>query len=126
MRTQLKNKFVNDGGWAEICFRFPGLIIAQTVFEWFTKLLPKPVFQFVAESYWRQGREFGFGRSSKKLRGCTLPKQDVNFIGKRSMLEHTFSRAQKIIPAERLFTVVSQSHPRYPEVTRQLSSRPTA
>jgi mannose-1-phosphate guanylyltransferase len=31
-----------------------------------------------------------------------------------------------MIPAERLFTVVSQSHMRYPEVTRQLSSRPMA
>jgi mannose-1-phosphate guanylyltransferase len=61
----------------------------------------------------------------EKLRGCTLPKQYVNFIGKRSMLEHTFSRAQKIIPAERWFTVVSQNHLRHPDVTRQLSSRPT-
>ncbi|HEY6364620.1 MAG TPA: sugar phosphate nucleotidyltransferase [Candidatus Binatia bacterium] len=60
----------------------------------------------------------------EKLRGCALPKQYVNFIGKRSMLEHTFSRAQKMIPAERLFTVVSESHLRHPEVTRQLSSRP--
>jgi mannose-1-phosphate guanylyltransferase len=40
------------------------------------------------------------------------------------MLEHTFYRAQRLIPAERLFTVVSQSHLEYPEVTRQLSSRP--
>jgi mannose-1-phosphate guanylyltransferase len=62
----------------------------------------------------------------EKLRGCALPKQYVNFIGKRSMLEHTFSRAQKMIPAERLFTVVSQNHLRYPEVAQQLSSRPTA
>ena len=31
-----------------------------------------------------------------------------------------------MIPAERLFTVVSHSHLRYPEVTRQLLSRPTA
>jgi mannose-1-phosphate guanylyltransferase len=62
----------------------------------------------------------------KKLRGCTLPKQYVNFIGKRSMLEHTFCRAQKMIPAQRLFTVVSQNHLQYPQVTRQLLSRPTA
>jgi mannose-1-phosphate guanylyltransferase len=62
----------------------------------------------------------------EKLRGCTLPKQYVNFIGKRSMLEHTFYRAQKMIPAERLFTVVSRSHLRHPEVTRQLLNRPTA
>lgn len=31
-----------------------------------------------------------------------------------------------MIPAERLFTVVSQSHLRHPEVARQLSSRPMA
>jgi mannose-1-phosphate guanylyltransferase len=61
----------------------------------------------------------------EKLRGCALPKQYVNFIGKRSMLEHTFSRAYKMIPAERLFTVVSHNHLRHPEVTRQLLSRPT-
>jgi mannose-1-phosphate guanylyltransferase len=40
------------------------------------------------------------------------------------MLEHTFSRAHKMIPAERLFTVVSQSHLRHPEVARQLSTWP--
>ncbi len=59
------------------------------------------------------------------LRGYALPKQYVNFIGKRSMLEHTFSRAQKMIPAERLFTVVSQSHLEHPEVIRQLWNQPT-
>src|SRR5262245_27580951 len=42
------------------------------------------------------------------------------------MLEHTFCRAQRMIPAERLFTIVSQSHLRHPEVARQLSSRPMA
>jgi mannose-1-phosphate guanylyltransferase len=62
----------------------------------------------------------------ENLRGYALPKQYVNFIGKRSMLEHTFYRAQKMIPAERLFTVVSQNHLQYPQVTRQLLSRPTA
>jgi mannose-1-phosphate guanylyltransferase len=62
----------------------------------------------------------------ENLRGDALPKQYVNFIGKRSMLEHTFYRAQKMIPAERLFTVVSHSHLQHPEVTRQLSSRPMA
>jgi mannose-1-phosphate guanylyltransferase len=60
----------------------------------------------------------------ENLRGYALPKQYVNFIGKRSMLEHTFCRAQKMIPAERLFTVVSERHLQYPEVARQLSSRP--
>jgi mannose-1-phosphate guanylyltransferase len=62
----------------------------------------------------------------ENLCGYALPKQYVNFIGKRSMLEHTFYRAQKMIPPERLFTVVSQSHLRHPEVARQLSTRPMA
>jgi mannose-1-phosphate guanylyltransferase len=61
----------------------------------------------------------------ERLRGYTLPKQYVNFIGTRSMLEHTFSRAQIMIPSERLFTVVSQHHLEYPEVMRQLSSNPS-
>lgn len=61
-----------------------------------------------------------------KLRGNTLPKQYVNIIGSRSMLEHTFDRAEKLIPRERLLTVVShQHHLNYPEVRRQLLSRPT-
>jgi len=41
------------------------------------------------------------------------------------MREHTLYRAQKMIPAERLFTVVSQSHLQHPDVCRQLSSWPT-
>jgi mannose-1-phosphate guanylyltransferase len=40
------------------------------------------------------------------------------------MLEHTVDRAEKIIPSDRLFTVVSRAHLRYPEVWRQLRSRP--
>jgi mannose-1-phosphate guanylyltransferase len=59
----------------------------------------------------------------KQLRGDTLPKQYVNFIGKRSMLEHTFHRTEKLIPPDRLFTVVSEQHLRYPEVGQQLSGR---
>ncbi len=60
----------------------------------------------------------------QKLRGDILPKQYVTFIGRRSMLEHTFHRAQKLIPAERLLTVISERHLDHAEVTRQLSSRP--
>ncbi|MGH7770231.1 MAG: sugar phosphate nucleotidyltransferase [Candidatus Binatia bacterium] len=59
----------------------------------------------------------------QRLRGDTLPKQYVSFIGRRSMLEHTFGRVEKVIPCERVFTVVSQDHLLYPAVTRQLSSR---
>jgi mannose-1-phosphate guanylyltransferase len=61
----------------------------------------------------------------ENLSGYALPKQYVNFTGKRSMLEHTFCRAQKMIPPERLFTVVSQNHLEHPEVARQLSTRST-
>jgi mannose-1-phosphate guanylyltransferase len=60
----------------------------------------------------------------RQLRGDGLPKQYVNFIGTRSLLEHTFSRAEILVPPERLFTVISRRHLGYPEVREQLSSRP--
>lgn len=59
----------------------------------------------------------------QSLRGDALPKQFVNFIGTRSMLEHTFDRAEKLIPRERLLVVVSREHLKYPEVRRQLAGR---
>ena len=59
-----------------------------------------------------------------RLRGDALPKQYVNFIGTRSMLEHTFSRVQRLIPPTRLCTVVSRDHLVRPEVRRQLLGRP--
>jgi mannose-1-phosphate guanylyltransferase len=59
-----------------------------------------------------------------RLRGDGLPKQYMNFIGSRSMLEHTFQRAEKLISAEHLFTVVNRDHLRFPDVRRQLASRP--
>ncbi len=57
--------------------------------------------------------------------GVDLPKQYVNFIGRRSMLEHTFDRAEKLIPARQILTVVSQDHLRFTEVQRQLKNRPS-
>lgn len=57
------------------------------------------------------------------LRKDLLPKQYVNFIGKRSMLEHTLHRAEKLIAAERLFTILNEAHLEFPEVTRQISNR---
>jgi len=60
----------------------------------------------------------------QRLRGKDLPKQYVNFIGTRSMLDHTFHRAEKVVSPDRLFTVVSRDHLRHPEVWRQLSDRP--
>jgi mannose-1-phosphate guanylyltransferase len=58
-----------------------------------------------------------------QLRGDFLPKQYVKFIGTRSMLEHTFHRAERLIPPERLFTVVTQYHLSHLEVKQQLLSR---
>lgn len=54
----------------------------------------------------------------------TLPKQYVNFIGARSMLEHTLRRAEKLMPSARLLTVITESHLRYPEVREQCATRP--
>ena len=59
----------------------------------------------------------------KRLRGDALPKQYVNFSGSRSMLEHTYSRAEKLISRERLFTIVNQAHLSFPEVNDQLRDR---
>jgi mannose-1-phosphate guanylyltransferase len=59
----------------------------------------------------------------QRLRGDCLPKQYVNFVGSRSMLQNTFYRAEKLIPTERLFTVVSRDHLIHLEVRRQLFSR---
>jgi len=35
-----------------------------------------------------------------QLRGSPVPKQYINFIGTRSMLEHTLDRAERLIPHE--------------------------
>ncbi len=61
----------------------------------------------------------------QELKGEELPKQYVNFIGRRSMLEHTFHRAEKLIPSEQILTIVARRHLEHSEVRRQLSSRPT-
>jgi mannose-1-phosphate guanylyltransferase len=57
------------------------------------------------------------------LRKDLLPKQYVNFIGTRSMLEHTLHRAEKLIPPERIFTVINEAHLSFPEVKGQISKR---
>jgi mannose-1-phosphate guanylyltransferase len=59
----------------------------------------------------------------RQLRGESLPKQYVNFIGTRSMLEHTFDRAERLIPRQRILTIVSKHHLPWREVRQQLSSR---
>jgi len=60
----------------------------------------------------------------RRVLGADLPKQYVNFIGTRSMLEHTFNRAEQLISPERLFVVVARDHLDYIEVQRQISDRP--
>jgi mannose-1-phosphate guanylyltransferase len=40
------------------------------------------------------------------------------------MLEHTFDRAEKLIPAERLSVVIAREHVEFTEVSRQIGSRP--
>lgn len=59
-----------------------------------------------------------------RLRADHLPKQYINFIGKRSMLEHTLQRVERLVPARRLFVVVAKEHLQFDEVRRQLASRP--
>lgn len=59
----------------------------------------------------------------RRLRGDSLPKQYVTFTGSRSMLEHTYRRAESVIPRERLFTVVNQAHLKYSTVVDQLDGR---
>jgi mannose-1-phosphate guanylyltransferase len=58
----------------------------------------------------------------QRLRGDNLPKQYVNLIGTRTMLEWTFQRAEKLIRHEHVFTVVSQAHLSYAEARHQLSA----
>ncbi len=60
----------------------------------------------------------------RELKGTALPKQYVNVIGRRSMLEHTFDRAERLIPPSRILTIVSQEHLRHTEARKQLASRP--
>ncbi len=56
---------------------------------------------------------------SAKHMGKAIPS-----IGTRSMLEHTFSRAEQLIPQERIVTVMARDHLKYLEVQRQISERP--
>lgn len=58
----------------------------------------------------------------RQLRGDSLPKQYVTFIGRRSMLEHTYARAEKLIPRERIFTVIAEHHIDFPAVRRQIAA----
>jgi len=59
----------------------------------------------------------------RQLPGESLPKQYMTFIGTRSMLEHTFDRAERVIPRQRVLTIVSKHHLDWSGVGRQLASR---
>jgi mannose-1-phosphate guanylyltransferase len=59
----------------------------------------------------------------RQLRGECLPKQYVNFIGTRSMLEHTLDRAERLIPRRNILTVVTEHHLEAAAVRRQLAER---
>lgn len=71
------------------------------------------------------------GGNGKRLRDLVyrkradyLPKQYLNFIGKRSMLEHTLDRTKKLISAPNILTVIASEHLRFAEVRRQIAARP--
>jgi mannose-1-phosphate guanylyltransferase len=59
----------------------------------------------------------------ERLRGDTLPKQYVKFLGGQSMLQATWHRAERLVPPERIFTVVGRGHLRYAEAAKQLAAR---
>jgi mannose-1-phosphate guanylyltransferase len=61
----------------------------------------------------------------RRLRGDTLPKQYVALYGSRSLLEHTFTRVERLVPPDRIMTVVTLNHLRYADACRQLADRPT-
>jgi len=69
------------------------------------------------------GRGRRLGPFIHRLKGSSLPKQYVNFIGARSMLEHSFDRAERLISRERLLTVVARDHLNYRQAEVQLSVR---
>jgi len=59
----------------------------------------------------------------RQLCGERLPKQYMNFIGTRSMIEHTFARVERLIPRDRLLTIVGKNHLIWSDVRRQLAQR---
>jgi mannose-1-phosphate guanylyltransferase len=60
----------------------------------------------------------------RRLRGDTLPKQYVTLYGTHSLLDRTFERVERLIPPDRIMTVVSREHFRYNDACRQLARRP--
>jgi mannose-1-phosphate guanylyltransferase len=54
--------------------------------------------------------------------GCECPKQYCTFFGTQSLLRQTICRAERLVPPERLLTVVTQPHLPYAQV--ELADRP--
>jgi mannose-1-phosphate guanylyltransferase len=61
----------------------------------------------------------------RRLRGDALPKQYVAIYGTQSLLERTFKRVERLVPRDRIMTVVTRDHLQYPDACRQLARRPT-
>jgi mannose-1-phosphate guanylyltransferase len=61
-------------------------------------------------------------RFIEKRYGINSPKQYVAFTGRRSMLQHTFHRVERLIPSERTLIVVDPRHRK--EIRAQLYERP--
>jgi mannose-1-phosphate guanylyltransferase len=58
----------------------------------------------------------------EKDHGTSSPKQFVAFTGRRSMLQHTLRRVERLIPAERTLVVVDPKHDK--DIRAQLYDRP--
>jgi mannose-1-phosphate guanylyltransferase len=54
--------------------------------------------------------------------GCNYPKQYIAFTGKRSMVQQTLHRTERLIPREKLMIVVDPKHQNV--IQEQLSDRP--
>ena len=61
----------------------------------------------------------------RRLRGDALPKQYVSLYGTQSLLDRTFKRVERLVPPDRIMTVVTRDHLQYPDACRQLARRPT-
>ncbi len=61
----------------------------------------------------------------RRLRGDALPKQYVPLYGTQSLLERTFKRVERLVPPDRILTVVARDHLQYADACRQLANRPT-
>lgn len=95
-----------------------------------THLIPHDQPNYAASSARRWGIILSGGSGTRlrdlvyRKRADYLPKQYLNFIGKRSMLEHTLRRAERLIPAEKHRIVIAREHLRFDEVRRQIASIP--